>query len=155
MISETLNPLWKISRSAWSVDLLTALNREQHENRTPRSIMATFIFLIGWDWVHLVLQPLLGLLYQPQMIDDGECGAVGGMRIGRGNRSTRRQYSAWQPTAILTEAVVTALRRTASTTYARNDSFSQRNWCFGAGKGKHLVLSWSLRFSSLSYIKCL
>jgi hypothetical protein len=28
------------------------------------------------------------LLYQPRMID--ECGAVGGMRIGRGNRSTRR-----------------------------------------------------------------
>jgi hypothetical protein len=23
--------------------------------------------------------------------DDGECGAVGGMRIGRGNRSTRRK----------------------------------------------------------------
>jgi hypothetical protein len=25
------------------------------------------------------------LLYQPQMIDDGDCGAVGGMEIGRGN----------------------------------------------------------------------
>jgi hypothetical protein len=33
---------------------------------------------------------LFGLLYQPQVIDD-ECGAVGGMRIGRGNRSTRRR----------------------------------------------------------------
>jgi hypothetical protein len=32
----------------------------------------------------------VGLLYQPRMIDD-ECGAVGGMRIGRGNRSTRRK----------------------------------------------------------------
>jgi hypothetical protein len=31
-----------------------------------------------------------GLLYQPQVIGDGDCGAVGGMRIGRGNRSTRR-----------------------------------------------------------------
>jgi hypothetical protein len=31
----------------------------------------------------------VGLLYQPQMIDD--YGAVGGMRIGRGNRSTRRK----------------------------------------------------------------
>jgi hypothetical protein len=30
-------------------------------------------------------------LYQPRMIDDDECGAVGGMRIGRGNRSTRRK----------------------------------------------------------------
>jgi hypothetical protein len=31
-----------------------------------------------------------GLLYKPQMIDEGDCGAIGGMRIGRGNRSTRR-----------------------------------------------------------------
>jgi hypothetical protein len=32
-----------------------------------------------------------GLSYQPQMIDDGDCGAIGGMKIGRGNRSTRRK----------------------------------------------------------------
>jgi hypothetical protein len=32
-----------------------------------------------------------GLLYQPQMIDDGDCGAVHGMKIGRGNRSIRRK----------------------------------------------------------------
>jgi hypothetical protein len=38
----------------------------------------------------LVRRPLIGLLYQPRMIDD-ECGAVSGMRIGRGNRSTRRK----------------------------------------------------------------
>jgi hypothetical protein len=31
-----------------------------------------------------------GLLYQPQMIGEGDCGAIGGMKIGRGNRSTRR-----------------------------------------------------------------
>jgi hypothetical protein len=48
-----------------------------------------FFFLVGWDWVHLVLRPLLGLLYQPQVIND-DCGASGGMPIGRGNRSTRR-----------------------------------------------------------------
>jgi hypothetical protein len=30
-----------------------------------------------------------GLLYRARMID--ECGAVGGMRIGKGNRSTRRK----------------------------------------------------------------
>jgi hypothetical protein len=27
----------------------------------------------------------------PRMMDDDECGAVGGMRIGRGNRNTRRK----------------------------------------------------------------
>jgi hypothetical protein len=32
----------------------------------------------------------VGLLYQPRMIDDAY-GAVGGMMIGRGNRSTRRK----------------------------------------------------------------
>jgi hypothetical protein len=25
------------------------------------------------------------------MIDEGDCGAIGGMKIGRGNRSTRRK----------------------------------------------------------------
>jgi hypothetical protein len=29
-----------------------------------------------------------GLFYQPQMTDEGDCGAIGGMKIGRGNRST-------------------------------------------------------------------
>jgi hypothetical protein len=28
-------------------------------------------------------------LYKPQMIDEDDCGAIGGMKIGRGNRSTR------------------------------------------------------------------
>jgi hypothetical protein len=32
-----------------------------------------------------------GLLYQPQMIDDSDCGAIGVMKIGRGNRSTWRK----------------------------------------------------------------
>jgi hypothetical protein len=32
-----------------------------------------------------------GLLYKPQMIDEGDCGAIGGMKIGRGNRSIRRK----------------------------------------------------------------
>jgi hypothetical protein len=32
-----------------------------------------------------------GLLYKPQMIDEYHCGAIGGMKIGRGNRSTRRK----------------------------------------------------------------
>jgi hypothetical protein len=34
---------------------------------------------------------IAGLLYQAQMINDGDCGAIGGMKIGRGNRSTRRK----------------------------------------------------------------
>jgi hypothetical protein len=33
----------------------------------------------------------IGLLYQPRMICDGDCGEIGGMKIGRENRSTRRK----------------------------------------------------------------
>jgi hypothetical protein len=47
-------------------------------------------FGMGWDCVHSVRRPLNDPFYQPRMIDD-ECGAVSGMRIGRGNRSTRRK----------------------------------------------------------------
>jgi hypothetical protein len=32
-----------------------------------------------------------GLLYQPWMIGEGDCGEIGGMRIGKGNRSTLRK----------------------------------------------------------------
>jgi hypothetical protein len=32
-----------------------------------------------------------GLLYQPQMIDDCDCGEIGGMKVVRRNRTTRRK----------------------------------------------------------------
>jgi hypothetical protein len=32
-----------------------------------------------------------GLLYKPQLIDEGDCGAVGEKKNGRGNRNTRRK----------------------------------------------------------------
>jgi hypothetical protein len=31
------------------------------------------------------------LLYQPRMIGEGDCEEIGGMKIGRGNRSTWRK----------------------------------------------------------------
>jgi hypothetical protein len=34
-----------------------------------------------------------GLMYQPRMIGKGDCGEIGGMKIGKGNRSTRRKPS--------------------------------------------------------------
>jgi hypothetical protein len=51
----------------------------------------TFIFFPwgGWDRVHLVRRPLIGLLYQLRMID--EYGAFGGIRTGRGNLSIWRK----------------------------------------------------------------
>jgi hypothetical protein len=50
-----------------------------------------FSFLVSLGGVSaLGTSATVGLLYQPRMIDDGY-GAVGGMRIGMGNRSTRRK----------------------------------------------------------------
>jgi hypothetical protein len=34
---------------------------------------------------------ITGLLYQSLMIGDGDCREIGGVKIGRGNRSTRRK----------------------------------------------------------------
>jgi hypothetical protein len=54
------------------------------------TVVGFFFVRVGWDWVHLVHRPLFGVLYQLRMIDD-ECEAVGGMRIDRGNRNSRRK----------------------------------------------------------------
>jgi hypothetical protein len=44
-----------------------------------------FIILCGVRLSPLGTAATTGLLYQPQMIDDGDCGAIGGMKMGRGN----------------------------------------------------------------------
>jgi hypothetical protein len=44
---------------------------------------------VGWDWVHLVCQPLIGLLFHLQLTD--EYGSVGGMGIGRGKPCIQRK----------------------------------------------------------------
>jgi hypothetical protein len=48
-----------------------------------------FFNFVGWGEMHSVRRPLIGLLYQPRMIH--EYGEFCGMRIDRGNRSTRRK----------------------------------------------------------------
>jgi hypothetical protein len=61
-------------------------------NKSQHFEVVFFFFLVSLGGVRL--SPLgtsetVGLLYQPRMIDD-DYGAIGGRRIGRGNRSTRR-----------------------------------------------------------------
>jgi hypothetical protein len=46
---------------------------------------------VGWDLSPFGTAATTGLLHQPQTIDDGDCGAVGGMKIGKRNWSTRRK----------------------------------------------------------------
>jgi hypothetical protein len=55
------------------------------------SMKLFFIILSGVRLSPLGTANTTGLSYQPQMTDDGDCGAIGGMKIGRGNRSTRRK----------------------------------------------------------------
>jgi hypothetical protein len=55
------------------------------------AIVYFIIILSGVRLSLLVLRPLTGLLYQPHMIGDGDCGEIGGMKIGKGNRRTRRK----------------------------------------------------------------
>jgi hypothetical protein len=80
-----INQQWKTK--TWCID----------SNPTLRRILwiwwwkQSFFFLMGWGWVHLVLWPPFGLLYLPRMIDDDDCGEMGGMRTGRGNLSTTRK----------------------------------------------------------------
>jgi hypothetical protein len=51
----------------------------------------SFLLLSGVRLSLLGTSATTDLLYQHQMIDDGDCGATGGMKIGRGNPSTRRK----------------------------------------------------------------
>jgi hypothetical protein len=54
-------------------------------------IFILFIILNGVRLSPLGTAATTDLLYQSQMIDDGDCGAIGGMKIGRRNRTTRRE----------------------------------------------------------------
>jgi hypothetical protein len=59
-----------------------------------RSYYFYFYFFINLSGVRLSALGTVattGLLYQPQMICDGDSVAIGGMKIGRRNRSTRRE----------------------------------------------------------------
>jgi hypothetical protein len=63
-----------------------------HLHVLPRSTV--FFLFCGVGLSLLGTAATSGLLYKSQMIDEGDCGAIGGMKIGRGNRSTRRKPGA-------------------------------------------------------------
>jgi hypothetical protein len=56
--------------------------------KTDQTLTNFFYIVSGVRLSPLVTSATIGLLYQPRMVDDD--GAAGGMKIGSGNRSTRR-----------------------------------------------------------------
>jgi hypothetical protein len=67
----------------WSLSWTTSIQS------IPSHPISQFFLICGVGlWV---LRPLTGLLYQLQMIVDGDCGEIGGMNIGKGNRITWRK----------------------------------------------------------------
>jgi hypothetical protein len=74
-----------------TVNLLSTWIHNLHVRQCHTNLSFLFFLGVGWDWVHLVRQPLFGLLYQPRTIGDDECGTVGRVRICRGNRSAWRK----------------------------------------------------------------
>jgi hypothetical protein len=75
----------------WNIKINEDETHGIYFSRSRRPPIFFFIILSGVRLSPLGTAATTGLLYQPQMIDDGDCGAIGGMKIGRGNRSTRRK----------------------------------------------------------------
>jgi hypothetical protein len=68
-----------------------ALNMNGMEQTNGYQVPFTFFFIIGGVGLSPGTAATSDLLYKPQMIDEDDCGAIDGMNIGRGNRSTRRK----------------------------------------------------------------
>jgi hypothetical protein len=66
-------------------------DEKKNHSRLRRSLEFNTIFFFYLCGGTLGTAAITGLLYQPQMIDDGDCGEIGGMKIGRGNGGTRRK----------------------------------------------------------------
>jgi hypothetical protein len=58
---------------------------------SKRQVIFLLFIISGVGLCPLGTAATSGLLHKPQMIDEDDCGATGGMKIGRGNRSTWRK----------------------------------------------------------------
>jgi hypothetical protein len=50
-------------------------------------------FFSGVGLRQLGTAAIFGLLYKPQMIDEDDCGAIGGIKIGRGTKYSEKTCS--------------------------------------------------------------
>jgi hypothetical protein len=73
---------------------LDGLGKLKNPVASPGIEPATFLLVVFFFYLSggtLGTAATTGLLYQPRMIGDGDCGEIGGMEIDTGNRSTRRK----------------------------------------------------------------
>jgi hypothetical protein len=83
-----INKVWRLAQTlgSWFRILL-----EAWKSAFILCVVLCIIILSGVRASPLGTAATIGLLYQPQMIHDDDCGAIGGMKFDRVNRSTRRK----------------------------------------------------------------
>jgi hypothetical protein len=59
--------------------------RPRHNSGGFHLFIFLLLFLVGVRLSPLGTVATTGLFYQPQMVDDGDCGAIGGMKFATGN----------------------------------------------------------------------
>jgi hypothetical protein len=76
-----------ISAIAWG---LNETQKKNYDSQCPGVILSKERFFISGVGT-FGNAATTGLLYQPVMIGDGDCGEIGGIKTDRGNRSTRKK----------------------------------------------------------------
>jgi hypothetical protein len=76
-------------RWSWSTVSYCPNIRIERATEGTNNIKSFFIIVGGVRLSPLGTAATTGLLYQHQMIDEGDCGEIGEIKIGKGNRSTR------------------------------------------------------------------
>jgi hypothetical protein len=138
----------EISVSCYKCDTYTWRKAKHiHKRQTHPLVRVDVCFFLGWGGVivHLVRRPLTGLLYQPRSIDD-ECGAVDGMRIGRGNRSTQRK-----PALRVTIPPLPHTSSRGPELTKHRDEFNIRSVLQRASEGKGIDSCYTLQVHTSSY----
>jgi hypothetical protein len=147
--SKTRFPDWG---TPWFPQTLQANSTIESVFNCATATSASIFLGVRWDWVHLVRRPLFDLLYQPRMIDDDECEAVGGMRICRGNWSTRRKPA---PLTLCPPHIPYDRTRTAAVGSRRLIAWAMvrhyfRHFGFNFAFRRHVEIQWVLDFEKLS-----
>jgi hypothetical protein len=81
----------KRSRVLLDVFILVIISHSSNKSVFCHYYYYYFIIVSGVRLSPLGTAATTEIFYQPQMIDDGDCGAISGMKIWRGNRSTQRK----------------------------------------------------------------